>query len=368
MKARHLELVACICFLKASLCLGAEPISLKGHEKSVTTLVWSADGKSVFSAGDDRTIRTWDASSGKQTKLLQEIAPEGYGGPVIAFSPDLKSAAINFWGDVTIRSLADGKKIIGFDPILDRGEKFAFRPDVYAMAFSPDGKLIATAGSTAAVGGSHGLPGGIVAIWDRATGKLAHKFPRLSTSANTVIWSGDGKLLAVGTNGAGGELPAAGEITVWNMSSGQIDHNFSAKPSVEQGEWASIGDMAFSPDNRHMAASITAGGRGRPAGLIIEESGAFIKVWDLEKVKATIPIKGLKASVNRVTYSPDGKLLAAAGTDKVLRIWNIATGKEVSAHPCPARVSIVAFSPKGDSIAAGCTDGSIRVWWVPAAK
>jgi WD40 repeat protein len=345
-----------------------EPVVLKGHTKAVSAVAWAADGKAVATAGDDRTIRVWDPATGRQTASLSGIAREGYGGPVVAFTADLKVVAVNYWGEITIRTVADGKALVKIDPILDRGQKAAFRPDVFAMAFRPDGKRLATAGSVAAVGGPHGLPGGMVIVWDAETGKIAHQSDKLSTAASSVAWSTDGKRFAAGTNGAGGELPEAGEVRVWDAETGKGLHTFKVKPEVEQGEWVSAGDVAFGPDGKRVAAPVTAGSRGAPAGLLIDDTGASVRVWDLGTGKATQPVKGLKASVGRVVFSPDGKRLAAAGSDKVVRVWDVETGKELAALPCPDRVAVVAFSPDGKSLAAGSKDGSVRIWAVPAAK
>lgn len=345
-----------------------EPVVLKGHTKAVSALAWAADGKTLATAGDDRTIRVWDPSTGRQTASLPGIAREGYGGPVVAFTADLKLVAINYWGEITIRTVADGKTLVKIDPILDRGQKSAFRPDVFAMAFSPDGKRLATAGSVAAVGGRHGLPGGIVIVWDAETGKIVHKSDRLSTAASSVAWSTDGKRYAAGTNGAGGELPEAGEVRVWDAETGKVVHSFKVKPEVEYGEWASAGDVAFGPSGKQIAAPVTAGSRGAPAGLLIEDTGASVRLWDLTTGKSTQPVKGLKASVGRVVFSPDGKRLATAGSDKVLRVWDVESGKELATLLCPDQVGVVAFSPDGNSLAAGSNDGSVRIWVVPAVK
>ena len=236
-----------------------EPVVLKGHTKAVSTVAWAADGKAVATAGDDRTIRVWDPATGRQTASLPGIAREGYGGPVVAFTADIKVVAVNYWGEITIRTAADNKVLTKIDPILDRGQKSAFRPDVFAMAFIPDGKRLVTAGSVAAVGGSHGLPGGIVIVWDTQTGKIVHQSGKLSTAASSVAWSTDGKRFAAGTNGAGGELPEAGEVRVWDAETGTVLHRIMVKPEVAYGEWASAGDVAFDPAGRRIAA------RSRPA-------------------------------------------------------------------------------------------------------
>ncbi len=345
-----------------------EPLVFKGHTKAVTVVAWAADGKTVATAGNDRTIRLWNAATGRQTASLPGIAREGYGGPVVAFTADLKVVAINYWGEIAIRTVADDKVLARIDPILDRGQRSAFRPDVFAMAFSPDGRRLVTGGSVAAVGGPHGLPGGIVIVWNAETGKVLHQSDTLSTAASSVAWSADGKRFAAGTNGAGGELPEAGEVRVWDAETGKVLHSFKVKPEVEPGEWASASDVAFSPDGKQVATPVTAGSRGAPAGLLIDDTGASVRVWDLGTGKATQPVKGLKASVGRVVFSPDGRRLGTAGSDKVVRVWDVETGQELAALPCSDRVGSVTFSPDGNSLAAGCMDGSVQIWMVPAAR
>jgi WD40 repeat protein len=69
-----------------------------------------------------------------------------------------------------------------------------------------------------------------------------------------------------------------------------------------------------------------------------------------------------------VVFSPDGKRLATAGGDKMVRLWDVEAGKELAALTCPDRIAVVAFSPDGKSLAGGSTDGSVRIWAVSAAK
>jgi WD40 repeat protein len=345
-----------------------KPTLLNGHQGTITTLAWAADGKSLASAGSDRTLRLWDPATGKETSMQAAIARSGYGSPVVAFTADLQTMAVNYWGEITIRSVTTGKILVRIDPILDRGQRSAFRPDVFALAFSPDGKRLASAGSTAAVGGSHGLPGGRVCVWDVETGKLVHQSDKLSTAASSVAWSNDGNRYAAGTNGAGGELPQAGEVLVWEVASGKSLHSIKVRSEVEQGEWFSAGDVAFAPDGKSIAVPVTAGSRGAPAGLLIDDKGASILHWELASNKISVPATGLKAAVHRVVFSPDGQRLALAGADKIVRVWDVAKKQELVSLSCPDSVTAVAFSPDGNHLAAGSKNGVAQVWLLTSVK
>jgi WD40 repeat protein len=345
-----------------------EPVVLKGHTSRVSTVAWANDGKSLATASDDRSIRVWDSVTGIPLTDLQGIARTGYRGPVIAFTADLKFVAVNYLGEITIRTLPDNKLLTKIDPILDRRQKSAFRPDVFAMAFSPDGKRLATGGSTAAVGGRHGLPGGTVIVWDIESGKIVHQSDKLSTAASSVTWSRDGKLLVAGTSGAGGELQEAGEVWIWDAETHKPLHHFSVQPETEYGEWASAADVAISPDGKSVAVPVTAGSRGAPAGIIIEDTGAAVRVWELESGKDTEPVKDFKMAVQGVVFSPDGKRLATSGGDKVVRVWDLETGKQLAALPSRDRVEAVAFSPDGKSLAAGSKDGTVQIWVTPTTN
>ncbi|MGB0596489.1 MAG: WD40 repeat domain-containing protein [Rubripirellula sp.] len=199
-------------------------------------------------------------------------------------------------------------------------------------------------------------------------GKIVYQSDKLSTAASSVTWSRDGKLLVASTSGAGGELQEAGEVWIWDAETGKPLHRFSVKPETKYGEWASAASVAISPDGKRVAVPVTSSSRGAPAGLIIEDTGAAVRVWEVDTGKDTEPVKRLKMAVQAVVFSPDGKQLATAGGDNAVRVWDLDTGKQLATLPSQGLVEAVAFSPDGKSLAAGSKDGTVRIWVTPTTN
>lgn len=348
-----------------------EPVAtFEGHTSAVTALAFSPDGRRVVSSCS-KDVRTWDAETGEEISVLK-----GLGGQVVAFGPDGKRLAIAAQfprtgrDNVTLHDVADGKELLNIDPHGDLKGTSRFRPVVGSVAVSPDGERFATGGSTTNVGGPHGYPGGGVTVWDAKTGKPLHRFS-LSTFASAVAFSRDGKYLAAGTDGAGGELPEPGEVWVWDIETGKAVHTFKTRDEVEPGENSrSAAAVALSPDGKRVAAAVSGVRPARPAGLIPqgEEEPADVLVWDLASGRVDLDLRGRDGWAGKIAFSPDGRWLASAGGgDRVIRVWSTATGKELKAFPSgTARVNAIAFSPDGRRLAVGGSaegkSGVVKVW------
>jgi WD40 repeat protein len=351
----------------ASKAAAASPVSrFTGHAGPVQALTFSADATRVVSASA-RDVRTWESATGKELAAV-EVA----GGTIAAVAPDGKTVAFTsnerVGLPVMLRAAADGKELLTIRPHADVTERTAFGSLVGKVAFSPDGSFLATAGRSGLVGGPHGLPGGVVKVWEARTGKqLLHvpgPRPGVSTSAfaGAVAFSRDGKYIAAGTDGAGGELPESGEVIVWDTTEGKRVRAIQVRETVSPGDFRSaVTAVALSPEGKQVAASY--GNRpARADGLLLSDPPtAALQLWEVASGRIVHILRGHKSAVAQLAFSPDGKQLASAGSDQVVRIWDTSTGQELNANESDLQeINALAFSLDGKRLAAGGNDGNQR--------
>jgi WD40 repeat protein len=196
--------------------------------------------------------------------------------------------------------------------------------------FSRDGKKIASAGT------EHG-----VYLWDAVTGRLLRRLTD-HTLENALAFSPDGKLLAAEHN----MQPA-----LFDAASGARLSFFHEGSAGEVG----LASVAFGPDSRSVAIAHFQGG---------------ISVWDVDaRSRCRMRYEKQRLDARCVAFAPRGKLLASAGKDGVVYLWDPATGNELgrlSGHERP--VSTVAFSPNGRLLASSGEDHTVRLWEVAGRK
>ncbi|MFI7446689.1 WD40 repeat domain-containing protein [Nonomuraea sp. NPDC049714] len=203
------------------------------------------------------------------------------------------------------------------------------RETPYSLAFSPDGRMLAT-------GGKDG--DGSVRMWEVATGKAVTTFDKGEgiDRVLSLAFSPDGRRLAA----------ASGEHTarVWDVATGKVITTFTDH---------SVSAVTFSPNGRTLAIS----GYGAPPRLLEVATG---------KLVATLPKKNADR-LHTVAFSPDGRMLATGSEDGSARVWEVTTGKVITTLTASNPVHEVAFSPDGRTLAIG-ENGSVVMWEMATNK
>jgi RNA polymerase sigma factor (sigma-70 family) len=254
----------------------------------------------------------------------------------LAISPDGKIvAATSQRTIIALWDAATGKVLRRFRPSQSRGAR-----DVGPLAFSPDGKVLAWVDFQ----GIH--------LWDLAADKEVRRFVRpvrdLAGDMNILRFSPDGKLLAYRGGGP--------QATILDADSGK--------------ELAAVGrkedcapDLAFSPDSKTVAVATF-----KPSVQLCDAAtGRLLRDIDVHFRPAAAGAG--PDYVSNITFSPDGKRLAAAGRSAIV-IADVATGKEIARWDNQDHYTVgLAFTPDGKSLVAGEGEpGRVRVWDVAAGK
>jgi RNA polymerase sigma factor (sigma-70 family) len=308
-----------------------ERATLTGQQEEFMAVAFSPDARLLVTAALDGNLQLWDVASAKELRRI--VA--GSSVYSVAFSPDGKLLASGGgergkFGTVKLWDLATGKQIASLEGHADL---------VVSVAFAPDARTLAAAGRD-----------GALELWDVGQGKTRADIKGHAATVFAVAFSPDGKLLA----SAGGEelvKPGnkSGEIRVRDTAGGR-------EVLVLQGSGDTVTSVAFAPDGRALA------------------SGGFDKTvrnWDITSGKERWRSVGHDGVVRSVAFSPDAKTLASASFDGTVRVWDAATGKEVAMLKGMAGgVMSVAFSPDARLLAAAGGEpgkpGWARLWAVAA--
>jgi len=111
--------------------------------------------------------------------------------------------------------------------------------------------------------------------------------------------------------------------------------------------------LALSPDNR-LAAMITDANKERK-----------LRLWDLTTQKELPAFEGIPAGAFGPTFSPDGRMLAVAGSKGILKLWHCATGKPLGPFKAKNHIRCLAFRPDGQKVAIGTQAGEVQLWDLP---
>jgi WD40 repeat protein len=376
--------------------------TLPGHGGIIRGLAISHDGKVLASVGGDNKVHVWDFASGKPVASFDHGLGEGVS---VALSPDGKKVAVGGNTRIELFELASGVRINGTSAL-------SAMDGIWGLAFSPDGKLLATGDNFGAVqffetatwrqvdsflqrGHRHQIealavsPDGntllslgtdrTVRRWDLSRPGQNSIRPHIlppGPAYSGVAFSPDGRTFTTFTDGWAGDLEAP---SVWDADTGK------ERCQLRQTAHA----LAFSPDGKTLgvvgtdmlfrlcdAASgeeirllgtvglawhVAFSADGKRVAVASEGPDSFLKVWDVENGALVQSWPG--APMWSVAFHPDGKLLATGDRGGPITLWELGNKNKVrvlSGHT--GRVNSLKFTPDGRTLVSSAEDGTLRLW------
>jgi WD40 repeat protein len=322
---------------------GQQRANLRISADAVYRVAFSGDGRSLVTAGADGTAQVWSVATGTMVATMR-----GHDGPVLAavFHPT-EPMVITAGADGTLRMWDSGS-----GAALKRFE--VDEQELPAIAVSPDGRRVAIAGEE-----------GLIRLWTLDGVELA-TFPGHAASVFDVAFTGSGQLISAGTDGTtriwaavadtAAVLPAAG--ATYSPDAGRIGvcdvdgHVRVLSADTLQKQLDLDGPVGrcwlrFSPDGTRLAAT---------------SGDGTVHIWSAVDGRVLTVLRPHETTVWAASFDRDGRRLLSSAADGTLVVTSLVDGTAEQLPRQPGELNVAVFSPTDDLIATAGTDGVIRLW------
>jgi WD40 repeat protein len=363
---------------------GKAGLTLEGHDGALLGLAFVPTGQGkaasvLVSVSADKTIRFWDLKTGRE---LAHIINHPGNAMALAVSPDGKLLASggDSAPDIFLWRVEDGREVRRWK---------AHVGGVVSLAFAPDGKSIASGGMawSRSVRGMADDPGDDygVALWETDTGKRLRTFAGHTRGMWAIAYSGDGKMLA----SSGFDAAAGPSVLLWDPETGKQRRAVGGRVGLTHahclaltadGKTLAAGDIGqiklFDTDTgaeqRGMPSAImdqTQSLAFSPDGLTLASGGkkGRITLWDIARRRAKTAAYGHAQPLTSVAVAPDGKTIATTSDDGMAWLWDRASSKplrqlRLQNVPGVAVIWCAAFSPDSRTVALAHQREGITFW------
>lgn len=289
--------------------------SFHGHRGEVGRLLLSTDGQTLFSASADNSARLWSTQTGES---LRQVRTPGSSIMDLALAPDGRTFAtvdsfltnsVKFWDTATGAAL-------GALPTTNwPAQRCVFTPQGGLVTISADRQLT---------------------LWDTTFSKKVHTYPGiLGTTTQLIdVWFPNDSVLA--------SQSSDGRVYLWNLASAELLRVVEGEPVL----------AALGVPGEHLSIAV--------------DLDSQVRLRQLPGGDTLRTFAGHTTSTHTgVAYSPDGRFILSGGVERVVRLWDRATGAAVRQFPSsPAGTATVGFSPDGSQIFAttGFPQTAARLW------